>query len=1151
MPKQTIMGDQNQARSGYSGTAYPDRRASRLNRMAVKLRTKTRELVATFKRRTSKADIEAEAKAIQDSGLFDPDFYLAFYPEYKRECQDPVEHYCRFGWKSGKNPSDEFDTDFYLETNDDIRESGMNPFLHYVNAGQRELRAPRLDLKTYHEHDIWFGDIPDDLTFIAFYQTPDWQRFRLGRKVSVSYAEPPLPLEPLGYYAITDPGVIRLQADLARRHGVACFCFDLAAEEPNPGDALSLFLNDDSIDLQLCVQIVLQDTSAVSALKARLVEAIGDPRYLRTQDAPVVLVRDPSPESASLEALKQLQKELLDLGLSVAWIGRSGDHGGLTAAHQSLYQALLDQPSEPVPGETGVFTPVTKKGVRLVPYRVIVAQGLVRARALSSQGLKTFHCLTLGRHTDTINEQQPLVYTRFNLRSFREWLDQAIDSTRASHPEGERLVFLDSWNDWNSGNGLEPDRQFGYGKLNELSRAIKGLPCGFVMPKVSVIVPNYNHSEFLVQRLDSIYSQTHTNIEVILLDDNSQDSSRDILESYARRYPEITRCIFNETNSGGAFRQWAKGIKEAQGKLVWIAESDDYCDSDLLSKLVKAFEDETVVLAYAKSVFVDREGTPLAAGFRYQVLDLPCGNRWLESFVETAHNEVNLSLGIKNTIPNASGALFRRPVSMDLLDDPQWLQMRVVGDWVFYLHVIRGGRIAFCNTTNNYFRRYSGSTAESGYMQEYFYREAGLAAATVARLYRVSNSVHDSSRAYFQKLYRHHLKGTDEQFDAWYGADQTAQQAASRTPNIVVSTVGFYPGGAEILPIRFANELKRRGHSVLLLSAGLHVREQGVREMLRNDVPIVETSDLDETKQALLDFGIEALNSHQWQVQRYPYLRPDIFATIGCHAASLHGMIEHGNDFGVTREELLAADKGVSSWIYTADKNLGPFVDLDVLEHSQARFVKLPNGMEPPEIQPVRRADLGIPDDAFVLCCVSRAIPEKGWSEAIEVVEMARSLSGRDIRLIFVGNGKVYEEYCRNGKPDYVYLAGFNDNSVGHYAASDMGIMLTRFKSESFPLTIVDCLFAGKPYLATDVGEIRNILTSPEGIAGDVIPLDDWQIPIELCAQSLLRFVMDREHYLEATDRAIKTSKRYRIDEVIDQYLEVFAEDLRRHRRLG
>jgi glycosyltransferase involved in cell wall biosynthesis len=193
---------------------------------------------------------------------------------------------------------------------------------------------------------------------------------------------------------------------------------------------------------------------------------------------------------------------------------------------------------------------------------------------------------------------------------------------------------------------------------------------------------------------------------------------------------------------------------------------------------------------------------------------------------------------------------------------------------------------------------------------------------------------------------------------------------------------------------------------------------------------------------------------------------------------------------------------------------------------------------------------MNIPEDAFVLCCVSRAIPDKGWAETIAAVEAARELSGRDIRLILVGNGPVYDEYCRAGVPDFVYVAGFSENSVGHYAAADMGIMLTKFKSESFPLTIVDCLFAGKPYIASDVGDIRNMLTIEGKVAGSVIGLNNWEVPIEQAAQVIAAFASDPHKYSNASTLVEALASRYRIDVVASQYVDLF-EAGRNNARLG
>lgn len=120
-------------------------------------------------------------------------------------------------------------------------------------------------------------------------------------------------------------------------------------------------------------------------------------------------------------------------------------------------------------------------------------------------------------------------------------------------------------------------------------------------PKVSVIIPNYNHALYLDERIQSILNQSYDNFEIIILDDMSKDNSREVIEKY-RECPKISHILYNETNSGSTFRQWKKGITLAKGEFIWIAESDDYCEPSLLEALVKQIQAHpTCTLAYALS----------------------------------------------------------------------------------------------------------------------------------------------------------------------------------------------------------------------------------------------------------------------------------------------------------------------------------------------------------------------------------------------------------------------------------------------------------------------------------------------------------------------------------------------------------------------
>ena len=96
-----------------------------------------------------------------------------------------------------------------------------------------------------------------------------------------------------------------------------------------------------------------------------------------------------------------------------------------------------------------------------------------------------------------------------------------------------------------------------------------------MMPKVSVIIPNYNHAPYLVQRIETVLKQSYPDFEVIILDDCSTDGSHDIIERY-RGHSKVSRIVYNKVNSGSPFRQWEKGIGICKGEYVWIAESDDW-----------------------------------------------------------------------------------------------------------------------------------------------------------------------------------------------------------------------------------------------------------------------------------------------------------------------------------------------------------------------------------------------------------------------------------------------------------------------------------------------------------------------------------------------------------------------------------------------
>lgn len=102
-------------------------------------------------------------------------------------------------------------------------------------------------------------------------------------------------------------------------------------------------------------------------------------------------------------------------------------------------------------------------------------------------------------------------------------------------------------------------------------------------PKISVIVPVYNVESFIEEALDSLLNQTFINeIEVLMIDDESKDNSRYIIEKYALDYDNFH--AFHKSNGGpGVARNY--GLDRAKGEFIYFMDSDDYLVPDALEKL--------------------------------------------------------------------------------------------------------------------------------------------------------------------------------------------------------------------------------------------------------------------------------------------------------------------------------------------------------------------------------------------------------------------------------------------------------------------------------------------------------------------------------------------------------------------------------------
>jgi len=224
------------------------------------------------------------------------------------------------------------------------------------------------------------------------------------------------------------------------------------------------------------------------------------------------------------------------------------------------------------------------------------------------------------------------------------------------------------------------------------------------MPKVSVILPNYNHSAYLEERIESILAQTYQDFELIMIDDCSTDGSREIMEKY-RGNPKVGQIVFNERNSGSAFAQWDKGISLAKGDLIWIAESDDNAHPKMLETLVSEFvQDSQCVLAFSSAMLTDTDGRQIGLHPKHAKIgkDLHLGgSKFIKKWLIKG-----------NFVVNASGALFKKSAFQGLSEPilREYKTLRGCGDWLFWIGVARQGNVAYIHQPLNLFRQHGTNT---------------------------------------------------------------------------------------------------------------------------------------------------------------------------------------------------------------------------------------------------------------------------------------------------------------------------------------------------------------------------------------------------------------------------------------------------------
>ena len=113
---------------------------------------------------------------------------------------------------------------------------------------------------------------------------------------------------------------------------------------------------------------------------------------------------------------------------------------------------------------------------------------------------------------------------------------------------------------------------------------------------ISIIIPMYNVSSYINKCLQSIYNQTYSNFEVIMVDDNSNDNTVDKARYWVQKDNRFV--LYCQSYNQGVSKSRNIGLKHSKGDLISFIDPDDYCDSDYLESFINNFNADITITGF-------------------------------------------------------------------------------------------------------------------------------------------------------------------------------------------------------------------------------------------------------------------------------------------------------------------------------------------------------------------------------------------------------------------------------------------------------------------------------------------------------------------------------------------------------------------------
>lgn len=453
---------------------------------------------------------------------FDVAYYLATYPDLAKAELDPFEHYLRYGYREGRDPSGSFHTKFYVHRYL-AGQLDENPLMHWrairhlaklstqpganeasVHEQARRCARPGPDFEevqplprsatrlakvlayylpqfhTVAENDAWWGT--------GF---TEWTAIARGMPRFEGHYQPRIPRD-LGCYDLANPETMSRQIALARGAGLHGFVhyfywFNGRRLLETPVEAM---LRDPSLDFPFCLMwanenwsrrwdgsdaevLISQDYREAddAALIACFVRHFEDPRYIRVAGRPLLMIYRAGiiPDCAGRVA--RWRALFAEAGHTPIWLMAQsfndteptelGFDGAIEFPPHKLTRTLRTRNQQ-----TRLFDP----GMRgqIYAYDEVVQASLAEPAA----PYPLIRTALPGWDNDARREGAGMALVGSTPSKYQAWLARLIEQSAAHRFFGERIVCVNAWNEWAEGAYLEPDVHYGSAYLNATARAV-------------------------------------------------------------------------------------------------------------------------------------------------------------------------------------------------------------------------------------------------------------------------------------------------------------------------------------------------------------------------------------------------------------------------------------------------------------------------------------------------------------------------------------------------------------------------------------------------------------------------------------------------------------------------------------------------------